>query len=107
MYRIDFKGRVPSFKPSSWDNPARFCEHKDVEKVEDFDSIVALPLNRQRWFGDHSLKATDAAFVSAPVRFIGNKQDAVLKMAVELVDDMLPSCDLESMAAENSLKTSN
>src|SRR5262249_55090805 len=103
----DLQRGIPPFEPSRRDHPPWLRQHHDMEGVWDFNNVQSLPLNRQRWFGDHSLKPTNTAFVPTPISFIHNEQDAVLEMAMELVDDMRSGGYLEGVRAEYSLKTSD
>src|SRR6266702_7525946 len=74
---------IPSLMLSRRDHPTRLCEHHHVKKVPHLNNIKALPLNRQRWLSDHSLQAADATLVAAPIRLIGNEQNAALQMPIK------------------------
>src|SRR5262245_49836237 len=69
---------IASFKPSSRNNPPRLRQHYHMEPIQNLSQIDSLSFNGQPFFSYHSLKPTNAAFVSAPIGFIGYEEDAVL-----------------------------
>src|SRR5262249_46203964 len=67
LYSTDSECSVTPLVASCRNDPARFGEHYDMEKIAHLECVNALALYGELRLGNHCLEPSDAPFVATPI----------------------------------------